>query len=218
MVALDRDSLDRVLLGRAVVDRYPFPGCPEVEVGFRCLSEPELMEARLAARVLLGSWAALLGLTLDAFLDSDPEWEESQVQRQVLLRAACDPDTRGPFFPGPGEVGALGETTTISLVELWLRTQRRAAPRIETKEEGKALQDALLAESSELDRARAVHAAGIASYYGLRSAHEATDLQVFYFLSLVSEHEARAIRAHGIATASSFAQLFTGRPRRRRGF
>ena len=112
MAKYSDERVRMALRGRQAVQRYPFPGQPELEVGIKLLSDAELDGVRLEAVELCKKAKAELLL--------DPEFLDRMIHRETISRAYVDVDAPDePFFAKQGEVAELDNLTVRTLYELY---------------------------------------------------------------------------------------------------
>jgi len=106
------ESVRAALRGRQVMQRYPFPGQPGIEVGVKLLTDAELDSVRLEAVELCKR--------AKAELVADPEFLDRMIHRETISRAFVDVDAPAqPFFSSQKEVAELDSLTVRTLFELY---------------------------------------------------------------------------------------------------
>lgn len=112
MAKYSDEAIRVALRGRQAVQRYPFPGKPDLEVGLKLLSDAELDGVRLEAVELCKR--------AKAELLADPEFLDRMIHRETVSRAYVDIDQPDePFFSSQREVAELDNLTVRSLFELY---------------------------------------------------------------------------------------------------
>ncbi len=107
------EQLKVALHSRSVVQRYPFPGQPELEVGVKLLTEEEQDGIRLRAQRKVEQDKAKLIL--------DPEYLDRLIRRETVFmafRVAGSDDES--LFEDAAQVATLDALTVTALYELYL--------------------------------------------------------------------------------------------------
>lgn len=114
--------------------RYPFPA-PIVgdttEIAVRLLTDREIDSGRIEAQRFCGR------LKID--LDTDPDFLEREVQRQIVWRSVLEPfpgkdGKHPPLFPSDADVRELPATIVEALHRLYLEHQDRVSPLLSVSE------------------------------------------------------------------------------------
>lgn len=147
------EAVKKILLGRRVVSRVPFPLAPEdsgIEVGIRSLSDREIDQARIDAQVYLEGICKKGFRSMESVVSIDPEFLEREQERQMLALACVDPDApTKPFFDSAVQVRSLESVAVRRLWEMYLSHQDTTNPRRTlTAEQLKELKAALGKEPS----------------------------------------------------------------------
>lgn len=147
------DDVKKIILGRRVVSRVPFPLAPEdsgIFVGLRSLTDREIDQARIDAQVYLEGACNRGQQPIERFVRLDPDALDREQERQMIALACVDPDQPDkPFFDAAKQVRDLDSVMVRRLWELYLSHQDAVNPRRTlTDEQVKELADALGKEPS----------------------------------------------------------------------
>lgn len=146
------EAIKKILLGRRVVSRVPFPLAPEdsgIEVGIRSLADREIDQARVDAQVYLEGACQRGGQQpMERVLRLDPELLDREQERQILALACVDPDAPAkPFFESVKQVRDLDSVVVRRVWELYLSHCDAVNPRRTlTEKQREELVDALKKE------------------------------------------------------------------------
>jgi hypothetical protein len=141
-------EIQAILQARRVIGRSTFPGAEDKEIGVRLLSERDIDLARFEAQMYLERQAKKVQLTLIDFVQVDPESLDREHQRQVILRAFCEPDSAPEkpvlFFDNIEQVRSIDSVLCQQLWEIYVDWQDTVNPRLSlTEEEVSALVESL---------------------------------------------------------------------------
>lgn len=160
-------DVERWLSGPGMVETKTVPGAPGVVVGVRRLGLSDLLEAELAARARDPS-AGKVGEVLGA-----------ELERQLVRRSIVDGDGT-PVF-GEADILELDEVVRAGLAAMVAERAAQGPTPVEL--------EAIEKYGTTLDAVRARFSADLVAFYGLRSARDATDAQVVWFLKLRADFE-----------------------------
>lgn len=148
------EAVKKLLLGRRVVSRVPFPLAPEgseIEVGIRSLADREIDQARVDAQAFIEGMCRRGQQPMERFVALDPEALEREIMRQTVALACVDPDDpTKPFFASAHQVRDLDSVMVRRLWDLYLSHVDAVNPRRTlTAEQAQELVDALKKEPSQ---------------------------------------------------------------------
>lgn len=134
MAKITDERVREMLLGRRAVRLYNVPGL-EVPVGMRLLADHEIDSARLAAQRHIANLCLKRSLDPEKVLGADPELLDREIERQIVWRAAIDPDTATrpepeQFFPSDDDVRRVDAALVRALFDAYLDHQEYISPRV----------------------------------------------------------------------------------------
>lgn len=167
--------LDRALLGAGFTEEHTIASIGAV-VRLRVLSPRELLEAGVTGDVDVRPGARAVATDL-------------RIRSRVLLAACRLPDGE-PFFRSSDEALEMPEDDARGLWNAYARAHRR------TYDPGTEIEGAMAEREAErghwVSLLRARYASDLVAFYGLRSALDATPVQVSWFHRLRRETDDRA--------------------------
>lgn len=151
MAKFSDEEVAKILQGRRVVSRVPFPGTEDngVEVGIRSLTESEMDTARIEAHDYLRRQCERGRVDFLELHDATPDALDRERMRQILLIACVDPEDGNPFFVAAKQVRDLDNVTLARLYEAYENHLDAVNPRASlTDDQVRELADILKKEPS----------------------------------------------------------------------
>lgn len=136
----DNERIRAVITRSTKPRRIDYPGHPDLTIGVRGLDDPELDACRIEAQKKIHDLAKKRAWDPVQVVEIDPELLQRYVEREIILKAFCDPDTVDddkptPFFANEHELGRVGSTGITDLMNAYIEHQEWSNPNVTLTQE-----------------------------------------------------------------------------------